>query len=95
MAVYDALVMIGDAPKDNEEREKANLALSGRKDGPIRMHLVPVESENDSWAVLHGNLGKIIAGTWSADEEARMIADGLANLSVEWDESPVYNFRRA
>ncbi len=94
-AVYDALVMIGDAPKDNEEREKANLALSGRKDGPIRMHLVPVESENDSWAVLHGNLGKIIAGTWSADEEARMIADGLANLSVEWDESPVYNFRRA
>ena len=94
-AVYDALVMIGDAPKDNEEREKATLALSGRKDGPIRMHLVPVESENDSWAILHGNLDKIIAGTWSADEEAAMIADGLANLSVEWDESPVYNFRRA
>ncbi|MDA1191583.1 MAG: hypothetical protein O3A46_07870 [Candidatus Poribacteria bacterium] len=93
-ANYDALVMVGDAPKDNEEREKANLALSGQKDTPIGMHLIPVEGENDSWETLHANLDKIIAGTWSKEDERAQIDAGLANLSVEWVESPVYAFKR-
>ncbi|GIX06342.1 MAG: hypothetical protein KatS3mg115_0745 [Candidatus Poribacteria bacterium] len=93
-AQYDVLVMVGDAPQDNRERIRANLALSGREDEPIRMFLIPVEEENDAWGELHKNLGAILDGSWSREDETRRIAAGLRKLDVEWVETPVYYFKQ-
>ncbi len=91
-AQYDVLTMVGDSPKDNAEREKANLALSGNKEAPIRMRFIPVEAENDAWGLLREDLDAVVSGEWSLERERQLIQEGLSKLDVAWQESPVYAF---
>ena len=90
---YDFLAMIGDAPKDNTEREKANFALSGNAHEPIRMRLVPVEGENDAWAQIRAEIQGAANGQLPPkDKEEERIQQALSKLNVQWRESPVYAF---
>lgn len=80
-ANYDIILMMGDAPKDYEEAKKANKILTGMTEDPVRMFLVEVGRENESWNVFNKELlNQIVAGTWSRDDELARIQRGLDNL---------------
>lgn len=83
---YDYCSMFGDAPKDYEESLLANKILSGSESGPVRMCLIEVGRENESWQYFYDKvLNEFVSGSWSKENEAALIKKGLANLDRMWD----------
>lgn len=83
---YDVIAMIGDAPQDFNETKKANETLTGREDAPVRMYLLEVGRENESWQYFHDQvMGKLLAGAWPEADEHSLIEKGLDNLDRVWD----------
>ena len=85
-AQYDLCAMFGDAPKDYEEARLSNRTLSGRQEDPLRMFLVEVGRENESWDYFYNSvLDKFVRGSWPREDELRLIQKGLKNLDRAWD----------
>jgi phosphoglycolate phosphatase-like HAD superfamily hydrolase len=79
-AQYGVLMMIGDAPKDYKELQKANKRLSGDENVPGRMFMVKVGSQNDSWSLLYQALDDIVKGRWNPRIEKHLIDEAHDNL---------------
>jgi phosphoglycolate phosphatase-like HAD superfamily hydrolase len=85
-AQYDVCAMFGDAAKDYSESLRANKALTGSENGPVRMYLVEVGRENESWGYFYDNvLDNFVKDSWSREDEQRLIKSGLSNLDRVWD----------
>lgn len=83
---YDVCAMFGDAPKDYEEAQKANKILSGKESDPVRMFMIQVGHENESWEHFYNNvLDSFVNASWSKQDESRLVQEGLANLDRVWD----------
>ena len=84
---YDVLTMVGDAPKDNAERMKANLALSGSKDG-TDTHAVHTGGggERGMGAFAGGpgrhRVGRLVAGGGAAADRRRAFQAGCRVAGV-------------
>lgn len=93
--LYDIIAMFGDAPKDYSEAKKANKILSGNENEPVRMFFIKVGYENESWQYFYDHvLDDLIAGTWSRENEQKLIQEGLQNLNRSWtpDIMPIDTF---
>jgi phosphoglycolate phosphatase-like HAD superfamily hydrolase len=85
VANYDVIWMMGDAPKDYSEAQKANKQLTGSEDDPVKMFLLQVGRENESWELFDNEvLDQLVAEEWSREDEQRLIQKGLDNLKREW-----------
>jgi len=90
---YDALLMIGDAPKDYKELKGANGILTGDENNPGRMFMVKVGGQNESWGVLDKVLDDICSGTWDRAQEDELIQEALKNLDRRFPfDSPINRF---